>query len=116
MRCPEDAEDICDELTDRFGDIPRQVNTLVRIALLRAQAAAIGITEITQKGDRLRLRMDGFDLNRISALYGRSAFKGRVKIDAGTVPAITLKLRPGADPVDEADAFIRAYNDAATQK
>ena len=116
VRCPEDAEDICDELTDRFGDIPRQVNTLVRIALLRAQAAAIGITEITQKGDRLRLRMDGFDLNRISALYGRSAFKGRVKIDAGTVPAITLKLRPGADPVDEADAFIRAYNDAATQK
>ncbi len=116
VRCPEDAEDICDELTDRFGDIPRQVNTLVRIALLRAQAAAIGITEITQKGDRLRLRMDGFDLNRISALYSRSAFKGRVKIDAGTVPAITLKLRPGADPVDEADAFIRAYNDAATQK
>ena len=42
--------------------------------------------------------------------------EGRVKIDAGTVPAITLKLRPGADPVDEADAFIRAYNDAATQK
>ena len=57
--------------------------------------------------------MDGFDVGRVSALYNQSAFRGRVKIDAGMEPALTLRLRPGSDPVDEADAFIRAYNETA---
>ena len=53
IRTGEDADDMTDELIDRFGDPPRQVNNLISVALLRGQAAACSITEITQKGGAL---------------------------------------------------------------
>jgi len=112
IRSQDDAEDVYDELADRYGDIPRQVSTLVRIALMRAEAARADISDITQRGSLLRLTMTKFDMGRISALYATSLFKGRLKVDAGMTPAVMLKLRAGKDPVEEASLFIDAYQKA----
>ncbi|MBR3689349.1 MAG: hypothetical protein IKL85_09780, partial [Lentisphaeria bacterium] len=37
-RSAEDAEDLTDEMLDRFGDLPRSVTNLFSVALLRASA------------------------------------------------------------------------------
>lgn len=50
-----DYEDVLDELIDRFGDIPRPVDQLLKIALLKARAHALYITELTASQEQLRL-------------------------------------------------------------
>ena len=56
-----------DELIDRYGDPPRTVNNLISVALLRADAARNGISQIDQKGANLNFYLDQFDLQRVSA-------------------------------------------------
>ena len=46
----EQSLELIDELIDRFGDPPKSVQGLIDIALLRAAAAKLGFTEISQKG------------------------------------------------------------------
>ena len=112
IRTEEDADDMTDELIDRFGDPPKSVNTLIRVAILRGEATEAGITEITQKQGSLRFRLSEFSMERVSALYAQERYKGRLRIDAGTVPAVSVKLGSGDDPVVVAAAFVRDYRNA----
>lgn len=111
IRTEEDADEMIAELIDRYGDPPKEALALVSIALLRGEATLAGISEITQKAGYLRLRLTDFDMNRVSALYSKPEYKGRVKIEAGAVPVISLKIR-AANVVDEATKFVRAYASA----
>ena len=108
VRTEEDADDVTDELIDRFGDPPKSVNTLVYVALLRGEAASAGITEINQRGGTLKLTLQEIDMERISALYA-GEYKGRLRIEPGKVPAVSLRLKSGGDVIAEARKFIRAY-------
>jgi transcription-repair coupling factor (superfamily II helicase) len=111
IRTEEDADEMIAELIDRYGDPPKEAIALVSIALLRGEATKAGISEISQKAGYLRLRLSDFDMNRVSALYSKPEYKGRVKIEAGTVPVISLKLR-SSKVVDEAARFVRDYASA----
>ena len=42
-----------DDLLDRFGNIPKSVDNLLRIALIRVRAHAMYITEIKGKNERI---------------------------------------------------------------
>ena len=110
IRTEEDADEMIAELIDRFGDPPRETIALVSIALLRGEATRAGIADISQKAGLLRLKLNDFDMNRISALYNMPEYKGRVKVEAGVDPVISLKLR-SAKIVDEAVKFVRAYKE-----
>ena len=44
-----------DELLDRFGDYPESVGNLMQIALIKAMAHGVYITQVTYKKDRLNL-------------------------------------------------------------
>lgn len=48
-----DAEDVLDELIDRYGSPPKSVQGLVDVSLVRVTAARVGIAEIVQRGDQL---------------------------------------------------------------
>ena len=116
IRTEEDADDLTDELIDRFGDPPRSVNTLIHVALLRGEAERAGIYEISQKTGRILFKISGFDLEKVSALYDKPVFKGRIKIEAGTEPQISLKIKNAGDVLSEAVEFVRAYGEASAQK
>ena len=113
IRGEDDADDMTDELIDRYGEPPREVNCLIYIALLRGEAAEAGISEITQRQGFLRFKLTDFDMEQISALYQQEEFTGRIKIEAGSVPSISLKLRPGKDVIKEAVRFVHAYKSLA---
>ena len=105
----EDADDMTDELIDRFGDPPRSVNNLIYVALMRGEAAEAGITEITQKSGRLLYKLANFDMAVISALYNMEEYRGRLRVEAGSNPCVGLKLNPGADVIRQSVKFIRSY-------
>ncbi len=46
--CEEDADDIQDELLDRFGEYPPQIGNLIKVARLKALAQSCGIERIAQ--------------------------------------------------------------------
>ena len=97
VRSEEEADDLTDELIDRFGDPPRTVNNLISVALLRADAARNGISEIDQKGGNLNFYLAEFDLQRLSALCGQQKYRGRLLFSAGEKPYLALRLKKGED-------------------
>jgi len=48
-----ERDDMKDELLDRFGEIPKSVENLLRIALIRVSAHALYMTEIKGKNERI---------------------------------------------------------------
>lgn len=110
----EEAEDLMDELIDRYGDPPDAVDSLLRVALLRAEAGRIGMQEITQKAGSLYFTLCAFDLRQVSALYGKERYKGRLRVEAGTKPRVSLRLKGQTSPLTEAEQFVRDWKEAGS--
>lgn len=109
----EDASDVLDELIDRFGDPPAAVKSLIDVALLRNRAASLGIREISQRENVIMLFPEHIDFKAVSGLV--SALKGRVMVNAGQKPYISVKLKAGQSPVDairEAVTLLKAEQTA----
>ena len=107
VRTQEDADDVTDELIDRFGDPPRQVNNLLSVALLRGQGASCHIKDISQKGAPPVVALEQFGLESIAALAGQ--YPGRMLFSPGDAPALTLKLRKSDDPLRMASQAVERY-------
>ena len=48
-----ERDDMRDELLDRFGEIPKSVDNLLRIALIRVAAHRLYLTEVKGKNERI---------------------------------------------------------------
>lgn len=94
----EDAEDVKDELRDRFGEIPQSVQGLIDVSLLRNTAAAKGIYEIGQKGNSVILYVNDIDTNTVLNLS--SMMRGRVSIMDYGKKHIAVKIADGQSPLD----------------
>ena len=98
IRSEEDSSDVIDELIDRFGDPPASVKGLIDVALIRNTAASLGIYEIKQQNNALLLFQKHIDMKQIAALT--SSMKGRVMVNAGAKPYISVKIDKNASPLD----------------
>lgn len=105
----EEAEDLMDELIDRYGDPPNAVDSLLQIALLRSEAGKNGILDITQKEGILYFTLRDFDLSQVSALYAQEEYKGRIRVEAGSKPKLSLRLKKQRSPLAEAQRFVRNW-------
>lgn len=111
IRTEADADDVLDELIDRFGEPPGSVTALIQVALLRGEAGEAGITDISQKNGLLRFEILDFSMARISALCDRKEMKNRVKVEAGKTPCLSFRLHPGDRVLDMARGFVAAWKD-----
>ena len=116
IRTEEDADDLTDELIDRFGDPPPGVNALIHVALLRGEATRAGILDISQKSGALRFVLSDFDMERVSALYAKTEYKGRLKVEAGAKPCLSLRIKSGNRVIDEARKFVADWGGSEKQK
>ena len=83
----EEYMDMQDELMDRFGDIPRSVENLLKIARLRAAAHRAFVTEVFVNRQEVRLTMfprAELKTEGIPELIGR--YKGDLKLVPGETP------------------------------
>ena len=109
IRSEEDSNEMLSEMIDRYGNPPQEVIALTMIAMMRAEAAKVGVVEISQKEGWIRLKLSDFNMERFSKLYALPQYGGRVKVLSGTDPIIALKLEKGSVVVDEAAKFIKDY-------
>lgn len=113
IRTDEDASDLLDEMLDRYGEAPQSVLALLDVALLRSAAAKAGVSDISQKGDVLKLTLGIFRPEALVAVCALNKYKGRLTIAAGEVPALTFKLPPKADVLETARTLVEDLKLAA---
>lgn len=92
----EEADDMRDELTDRFGSIPRPVENLLDVSFLRTIAKGVYVTDITQKENGIEFRVlqnADFDPNAIAPFV--ASYKGKMKIVPGGKPFFLYRFSPG---------------------
>ncbi len=104
-----DADDLADELIDRFGDMPQSVENLLSIALIRAQAIDLGIKQITEIGGDIRMYQDELNIEmwkEMSFIMG-----GRLRVVLGTVgdSYVTLKLKNGENSLKIVNKMFEKY-------
>ena len=109
-----DADDVTDELIDRFGEPPAPVLGLIRTSLLRAYSAQHNIYEIGRKGDKLLLYIDDLDMQEISAIA--AGFPGRVTVSAAGKPHIAVRIMPQDKMLDLLEKVLMLMNTANKQK
>ena len=112
IRSQEDADELLDEIVDRYGDPPKGVMNLIAIALLRAKAAAVGVCDLAQKGRTLRLTLSKFDFETVSAVC--EAYKKRVfLLPNAEKPTLTLQLAAGENPLQAAEQLVQKFHTSA---
>ncbi len=114
IRTQEDADDLLDEIVDRYGEPPKGVLNLIDIALLRANARNLGITDIKQKAGDVMFALSDIHFEAFSALCNEPDYKNRVQLVASSkVPTIRLKLASGVDSLRQSKVFISRYQKLA---
>ena len=93
IRSNEEANDVYDELTDRFGVPPASVYGLVEIALLRNTAMKLGIYEIRQAGINAKFFLNDVKPEYLIALNEK--MRGRAKLNSGKKTFISVETIGG---------------------
>lgn len=106
IKTENDKMELLDELFDRFGDIPKTVQTLLDISLMRNTLANYGFKEISQKANSLMLYPEILNMEIGSKLI--TNIKGRVLVNASTKPYITVKFNKNNNVVETLKEVVSA--------
>ena len=110
IRSEEDAEDLLDEIVDRYGEPPKGVMNLIDIALLRANARKLGIKDIKQKGSEVYFTLCNLNFDAVSQLCAGADYKNRVVFVAtAKEPTLKLRLASGVDSLKQSKLFVQRY-------
>ena len=110
IRSDEDADDLLDEIVDRYGEPPRGVLNLVDIALLRAKAKECAVTDIRQKGSEVWFTLAQLNFDAVSKICSDADYQKRVQFVASAkVPTLRLKLAPKVDILKQTKVFVEKY-------
>ena len=110
IRSQEDADDLLDEIIDRYGDPPKGVLNLIEIALLRANARKVSIRDIRQKAGEIHFTLGELNFQAFSDLCQEASYKNRVQLIASAKqPTMRLRLAAGVDSLKQCKLFVSHY-------
>jgi transcription-repair coupling factor (superfamily II helicase) len=96
---PADINAVREELADRYGPVPAQVECLLTVARLRSRARKAGLTDITQQGGNIRfspVALPDSRQVRVQRLYPRTLLKPAVRTMLVPVPKAAPGTRSGS--------------------
>ncbi len=128
-RTEEDIQNVIDEMIDRYGAMPKEVENLLEVARIKELAKKAHIVKISQKKDGIVFTYDisharkdvaqginaeemgenrekerGMDLNKLLKIYGN-----RIRFSPGTQNYVTLKMIEGKQTEEEILREIKEY-------
>ena len=93
-RTNKDIEDVIDEIIDRYGSMPKEVENLIEIARIKILARKAAVIKVTQKEKSIVLNLDRenikVDENTVKALVSKYGLD--LRFSAGVEPYITLRV------------------------
>ncbi len=110
IQTPEDAEDVADELIDRFGDMPKPVERLLSVALTKSLSEQASIERVEARGNVLTFTQRKPDLALWSEVF--ASFPGMRFTPGGG----SVVWRASGDVSAEAKRVLICYNNARIGK
>lgn len=104
----EEILDVTDEIIDRFGTMPKEVEELLEIARIKNMAKNRKINKITQKGNSIvfYFTQDGFNIENLNKLLG--IYKNNIKFSPSALPYITYKINQDKSIIKQIKEFIQS--------
>ena len=103
----DDAIDlVIDELTDRYGTPPAEVEGLIAIARLRRRAARVGLTDVVVMGSNLRIapaRLEDSIKVRLQRLYPKAKLVSGGEALVVPMPTVPAAVGVGLEPLPDAE-------------
>ena len=107
----EDYSELLDELIDRFGDIPKEIENLMNVSLIKSTANRNKIKNLIQVGDKLRIDLLSNEamklplVNQLSKDYGK-----KLTFSLSDSPFIELRFKGNAlktakELIEKIDSF-----------
>lgn len=90
-----DADEVIDEMLDRFGDVPRETLNLIRISRIRSLAEDLSVVRIYEQQGKVLVSfaeknpLSGYALLKVNDVFGMKAF-----VHGGVQPYIKLTTKP----------------------
>ena len=102
-----DIERVIDEIIDRFGNIPSEVNNLLEITRIKQLAKRANIVKVLQKGNKIVFTLESkkFNMDVVPKLVEH--YKDRIKFSSGINPYITYNMKDGNDIIKETKQFLQ---------
>ena len=102
----EDIEDITDELIDRYGAIPTEIDNLLKIIKIKILSREKAILKVTQRKENVVFYFEQtkFNIDIIDKLMKK--FRNRIKFSPAKDPYITFKLLNERNVLEEAIEFL----------
>ncbi|HBB28235.1 MAG TPA: transcription-repair coupling factor, partial [Clostridiales bacterium] len=89
----DDILDITEEIIDRFGTIPKEVNNLIKVAYIKTLCRKLNIKAITQVNKLLKIEfISNSGLNLEATNYLIEKYSNRIKFDVSKEPIIKYQL------------------------
>lgn len=89
----EDIIDVIDEVTDRFGTMPKEIENLLDIARIKILCKQTGVLKISQRASNIvfYFDMELFKPEIVNKLV--EEYKDRIKFSQGVEPYVTLRIK-----------------------
>ncbi len=107
----EEADELMDELLDRYGEPPATVLQLIAVVLLREKAASLGIQQIVQQKEKLHLYLKELDFKPISALCNQPKYLRKLLLVPGESPQLALHCGAKCDVLRLAKELLQDYGE-----
>ena len=96
----EDIEVVKEDLKDRYGYIPTEIENLLQITRIRNLARQKNVVKIAQRGNNIVYHFDPDSFNPEIVMTLIAKFKNRIKFSKGAIPYLTFSLN-GEDCLEE---------------
>ncbi len=105
-RNEDDIKDVTDEIIDRYGSMPKEIEKLLDIARIKNMARSKSILKISQKEERVIFYFDeeNFDFSIVDKLI--NLYVNRIRFSPAKNPYITFELRNILDITTEIKEFL----------
>ena len=107
----EDIQNVRDDIKDRYGRVPSEIENLLAISKIRNLAREKAVLKIAQKGNNIVYHFDKdyFDMEIINKLIMK--FKNRIRFSPSVNPYLTFRLNSN-DILGEVKSFLEVLNNA----
>lgn len=102
----EEVLDVTDEIIDRFGNMPKEVENLLEIARIKNLARSKKVSKIMQKQNQMvfYFKNQDFDMQNLTKFL--EIYKNRIKFSPSALPYITLKLEEDKSIIKQVKEFL----------
>ncbi len=103
----QECDDMRDELMDRFGEIPVQVDNLLRISLLRTRAHCLYVLEIKGGQGLVEIKVSpGAKINADKIPDFLNGYKGDMAFHGAGIPVFVYKYKKDTSPAKAAEKLL----------